>query len=130
MAIKRDKLTWLRAVESLPPYPAVLMPLAQGGWEAVFPNLAGVRAWGQSKDIARVNAVEALTLEMGQHIVAGEAPPPPSDPQRLIPDEQEPLGTELVMLEPDKAILRARLGLTKKEKGGPLGATLGRLGRK
>ncbi len=129
MAIKRDKRAWLRALEDLQPYPAMLMP-STGGWEVVFPNLARLNAWGQTKDMARVNAAEALTFQLGQMIVAGDTPPNPSNPDNLVPDEEEPPGSELVMLEPDKAVLRARLGLTKKEKGGPLGATLGRLGRK
>lgn len=130
MAIKRDKHVWLRAVEELPAYPAVLMPLSEGGWEAVFPNLARVRAWGPDKDTARANAAEALTFELGQMIVAGDARPRPSDPERLIPDDEEPPGTELVAIGPDRAVLKKRLGLTKREKGGAMAATLGRLGRK
>ena len=129
MAEKREKHALLRAVEELASYPAMLLP-TQGGWEVIFPNLAGLTAWGQNKDLARVNGVEALTLELGQMVVAGDEPPRPSEPERLVPDEEEPPGSELVMLAPDKAVLRARLGLSKKEKGGPLGSTMGRLGRK
>ncbi len=129
MAIKRDKHAWLRAVESLPAYPTVLLPLAEGGWEAVFPNLARLRAWGPDKDTCRANAAEALTFELGQMVVAGDEPPHSSDPARLIADDEEPAGTELIMLEPDRAILKKRLGLEKREKGGAMAATLGRLGR-
>lgn len=49
MSPKRDKLAWLRAVESLPAYPVVLLPMSGGGWEAVFPNLARLTAWGQTR---------------------------------------------------------------------------------
>ncbi|MCF8034172.1 MAG: type II toxin-antitoxin system HicB family antitoxin [Desulfarculaceae bacterium] len=129
MAAKRDKLALLRALEDLADYPAMLLP-GTGGWEVMFPNLAGLTAWGQSKEMARLNGEEALTFELGRIVAGGDTPPPPSDPERLIPDEEEPPGSELVMLSPDKAMLRARLGLGKKEKGNPLGATLGRLGRK
>lgn len=129
MSPKRDKHAWLRAVESLPAYPVVLMPLNEGGWEAVFPNLARVRAWGPDKDTCRANAAEALTFELGQLIVAGDAAPSPSDPERLIAGEDEPRGTELVMLDPLRSVLKKRLGLEKREKGGAMAATLGRLGR-
>ncbi|MCB2228589.1 MAG: type II toxin-antitoxin system HicB family antitoxin [Desulfarculaceae bacterium] len=129
MADKIARQALLRAVEGLAPYPAMLMP-TQGGWEVVFPNLARLTAWGPNKDMACHNGEEALTLTLGQMIAAGDEPPRPSDPERLVPDEEEPPGSELIMLEPDKAVLRARLGLTQKEKGSPLGSTLGRLGRK
>lgn len=129
MADKRDKRAMLRALEDLAPYPAMLVP-SQGGWEVIFPNLARLTAWGQSKEMARLNGEEALTLTLGQMVAAGDEPPRPSDPKRLVPDENEPPGSELIMLEADKAVLRARLGLTKKDKGGALGSTMGRLGRK
>jgi predicted RNase H-like HicB family nuclease len=129
MSPKRDKHAWLRAVESLPAYPVVLLPLNEGGWEAVFPNLARLKAWGPDKDTCRANAAEALTFELGQLIVAGDAPPRPSDPERLIAGEDEPRGSELVMLDPLRSVLKKRLGLTKREKGGAMAATLGRLGR-
>lgn len=129
MADKLEKQALLRAVEGLSPYPAMLLP-GQGGWEVVFPNLARLTAWGANKEMACHNGEEALTLALGQMIAAGDEPPRPSDPAKLVPDEEEPPGSELVMLEADKAVLRVRLGLGKKEKGSPLGSTLGRLGRK
>ena len=130
MAIKRDKHAWLRAVEGLPTYPVVLMPLSEGGWEAVFPNLARLRAWGPDKDTCRANAAEALTFELGQLIVSGDAPPRPSDPERLIAGDEEPPGTELIMMDPLRSVLKKRLGLERREKGGAMAATLGRLARK
>jgi len=39
------------------------------------------------------------------------------------------LSTELVMLDPLRSVLKKRLGLEKREKGGAMAATLGRLGR-
>lgn len=127
---KPSRTQLIRGVDSLEPYPAMLVPLAEGGFEVIFPNLARVRAYGVNRDTAMANGIETLTFELGQMVVAGEEPPRPSDPERLIPDEEEPAGSELVMLEPDKAILRRRLGLEKREKGRVMAATLGRLGRK
>ena len=124
-----DKLTLLRGVESLSPYPAVLLPVPEGGFEVIFPNLPRLKAYGTNLDLAQKNGVEALTFELGQMIVAGETPPRPSDPERLIPDEDEPMGTRLEMLDPDKAILKKRLGLIKREKGAAMAATLGRFGK-
>ena len=129
MALSSKKQRWLRGVESLEPYPAVLLPLPEGGFDVIFPNLARLRAYGANQRQAIVYGVEALTFELGQMIVAGDQPPRPSDPERLIPDEDEPAGTEMIMLEADKAVLKKRLGLVKREKGGPMAATLGRLGR-
>lgn len=129
MALSSKKQQWLRGVERLEPYPAVLLPLPEGGFEVIFPNLARLRAYGANQRQAIVYGVEALTFELGQMIVAGDQPPRPSDPERLIPDEDEPAGTEMIMLEPDKAVLKKRLGLVKIEKGGAMAATLGRLGR-
>ncbi|BEQ12955.1 type II toxin-antitoxin system HicB family antitoxin [Desulfoferula mesophila] len=130
MSPKRDKLAWLRAVESLPAYPVVLLPMSGGGWEAVFPNLARLTAWGADKDACRANAVEALTFELGQRIVAGDDLPTPSDPARLIAGDDEPPGSELVLLDPKRSLLKKRLGLEKRETGGAMAATLGRFGRK
>lgn len=124
---KQDRQNLLRAIESLRPYPAVFMPAAEGGFEVIFPNLPNVRAYGPDMDMARKNAIEALTAEMGQNVGDGDTPPPPSEPDRLVPDPDEPMGTELAILEPDKVVLRKRFGLIKGEKGLDLG--LGRLGR-
>ncbi|RJX29520.1 MAG: hypothetical protein C4525_14425 [Desulfarculus sp.] len=130
MAAKLSRQQLVRGVDGLEPYPAMLVPLAQGGFEVIFPNLPRVRSYGITRDVARLNGVETLTFELGQMVVAGEDPPRPSRPERLIPDEEEPAGSELVVLEPDKAALRRRLGLEKREKGLAMAATLGRLGRK
>lgn len=129
MAAKLTRQQLVRAVDSLLPYPAVLLPLAEGGFEVIFPNLPRVRSYGISRDAAVQNGIETLTFELGQMVVAGETPPPPSRPERLIPDEEEPAGTQLMMLEPDKAVLRRRLGLEKRDKGHAMAAALGRLGR-
>ncbi len=129
MALSAKKQQWLREVEDLAPYPAVLLPLPEGGFDVIFTNLPRLKAYGVNQRQAVMYGVEALTFELGQMIVAGEEPPRPSDPDKLIPDEEEPVGTELVMLEPDKALLKKRLGLIKREKGGPMAATLGRLGK-
>ena len=124
---KQDRQNLLRAIEGLKPYPAVFIPAAEGGFEVIFPNLSRARAYGSDREQAQINAVEALTAELGQYVADGDAPPAPSDPDRLIPDEDEPMGTEMVLLDPDKVVLRKRFGLIKGEKGLDLG--LGRLGR-
>ncbi|MEW5911389.1 MAG: hypothetical protein AB1814_02460 [Thermodesulfobacteriota bacterium] len=129
MAAKLSRQQLVRAVDSLRPYPAVLLPRTEGGFEVIFPNLPRVRSYGISRDAAVQNGIETLTFELGQMVVAGETPPPPSHPERLIPDAEEPAGTQLMMLEPDKAVLRRRLGLEKREKGHAMAAALGRLGR-
>ncbi len=125
---KQDRQNLLRAIEGLKLYPAVFIPAAEGGFEVIFPNLPGARAYGSDREQAQLHAVEALTAELGQYVADGDTPPEPSDQERLIPDEEEPMGTELVLLEPDKVVLRKRFGLIKGEKGLDLG--LGRLGRK
>lgn len=124
---KQDRQRLLRAIEGLRPYPAMFVPAAEGGFEVIFPNLPRVRAYGPDLDLARKNGIEALTAEMGHYVGDGDTPPAPSDPDRLIPDEEEPMGTEMILLEPDKVVLRKRYGLIKGEKGLDLG--LGRLGR-
>ena len=117
----------VRAVEYLEPYPAVLLPLAEGGFEVIFPNFPRLRSYGPTSAMAQSTALEMLTSEISLIIAQGDAPPQPSDPDRLIPDEDEPPGTRLVMITPDQKRLRKRFNLEKRERGLSLG--LGRLGR-
>ncbi len=124
---KPSRIELLRAVESLEPYPAVFVPSPEGGFDVIFPNLAGLQAYGVKLESARKAAVEMLTAEMTELISAGFPPPAPSDPDRLIPDEDEPYGTRVLMIEVDKAVLRRRFKLEKTERGLVLG--LGRLGK-
>lgn len=126
---KLSKVEIVRALEGLQIYPAVFLPAPEGGYEVIFPNLPRVRAYGPNREMAELNAVEALTAEMQLAIEARETPPRASDPARLIPDQDEPPGTELVMLTADHAVLRRRLGLEKRERGGVLSAMAGRLGK-
>jgi predicted RNase H-like HicB family nuclease len=106
----------LRIVDGLQSYPAVFLPLPEGGWDVLFPNFAKLRSYGVKLETAHKAGEEALTAAIFELILMGAEPPRPSDPDRLIPDEDEPQGTRLIMLEPDKAILRKRLGLEKKKK--------------
>lgn len=124
---KDEQTRRVRAVEALKPYPAVVQP-AQGGFEVIFPNLAGVTAYGPDREVAQANAREALTAELGHDIAEGRTPPRPSDPDKLIAGEDEPAGAELVMIDPDKKTLRQRLGVAKRQRGQITGS-LGRLGK-
>lgn len=122
---KLNRTELVRAVESLQPYPAVFVPTTEGGFEAIFPNLPGVKAFGVKLSAAQQAAREALTAEMTVLIKEGLEPPWPSDPDNLIPDEDEPYGTRLLMVDPDKAVLRRRFGLAKTERD----TVLARLGK-
>jgi len=124
---KPDRPALLRAIEGLAAYPAMLLPTAEGGFEVIFPNLPRAKAYGADRDVALANGVEALTAELGLAVAAGETPPRPSKPARLVADDDEPAGAELLLLSPDKQTLRRRLGLVKGE--GSLELGLGRLGR-
>lgn len=125
---KLSQTDLVRAVDSLPEYPAVFVPTEEGGFEVIFPNLAGVKAFGVNLDAALLAARESLTAEMTVLIRDGDQPPMPSDPARLIPDEDEPYGTRLVMVEPDRPVLRRRFKLVKTQRGLTLG--MGRVARK
>lgn len=128
MLLRRfDPTTMKRAVARLPEYPAVLVPAA-GGCEVIFPNLPKVIAFGVGRDQALTAGREILSAQLQIMLEAGDEPPRPSDPDRLIPDEDEPAGTELVMIDPDRAAILRRLGLERPEPNRAL-ASLGRLGR-
>ena len=117
----------LRAIESLKPYPAMICP-AQGGYEVIFPNLPKLTAYGVTRDAAEAAGVEILSLHLQGLVGEGRPAPRPSNPERLIPDEDEPIGSALVMLRPDKKAIKRRLGLAPAETGSAMAATLGRLG--
>jgi predicted RNase H-like HicB family nuclease len=114
---KRERLRW---VEDLEPYPAVFLPVPEGGFVVFFPNFPGLKAYGVKLETAEKAAREFLTADLLDRLIQGEDAPRPSDPDKLIPDEDEPEGTRMMMLEPDKAALRKRLGLVKQEKGNAL----------
>lgn len=118
----------LRGISSLKPYPAVFTP-AQGGFEVVFPNFPKLIAYGVKREQAERAGVEMLSLHLQGLITDGYQVPRPSDPERLIPDEDEPAGTVLVMLKPDKKAIKRRLGLEPAERGVAMAATLGRVAK-
>lgn len=122
---QRERLRW---VEGLQPYPAVFLPVPEGGFEVVFPNFPGLKSYGVKLETAVRAAEELLTAELLERFMQGDAPPRSSDPDKLIPDEDEPPGTRLIMIEPDGAILRKRLGLVKQDRAGAL-KSLGIFGR-
>jgi len=129
MLLRRfDPVAMKRAVARLPEYPAVLAPTPEGGCEVIFPNLPRVAAYGLGRDQALNAGREVLTAHLQIMLEQGDLPPRPSDPARLIPDEDEPPGTELVMIGPDRAAILRRLGLERPEPSRAL-ASLGRLGR-
>ncbi|MFH1057974.1 MAG: hypothetical protein V1797_04735 [Pseudomonadota bacterium] len=128
MLLRRfDPTAMKRAVARLPEYPAVLVP-ATGGFEVIFPNLAKVTAYGVLRDQALDAGREMLTAHLQIMLEQGDQPPRPSDPARLIPDEDEMPGTELVLIAPDRTAILRRLGLERPEPNRAL-ASLGRLGR-
>ncbi len=119
MAAKRHSRTALvRILSELPEYPAVLLPVAGGGFDVIFPNLPGSRSYGIKRETALKAGAELLTAEIFLALTQGEQPPKASSPERLIPDPDEPPGTELVMIRPEVTILARRLGLEKAQKGG------------
>lgn len=121
MAKKKFNQTELvRLLAELPEYPAVLMPVAEGGYEVIFPNLPGSRSYGIKRETALKAGQELLTAEVFMCLAGGEEPPKASDPKRLIADEDEPPGTELVMMPVELAILKRRLGLEKPGQAGVL----------
>jgi predicted RNase H-like HicB family nuclease len=119
----------LRAVHRLEPYPAVFCPIPPRGWDVIFPNFPRLKAFGVDRQRAEQAAIEALTAELQLMLVEDDQPPTPSDPERLIPDEDEAPGTQTVLLKPDKKVILRRLGLEARERGQAMAATLGRLGK-
>ena len=128
MAKQSKKVERVRWVEGLEPYPAVFLPVPEGGFEAVFPNFPGLKAYGVKLETAVKAATEILTAELLDRFFQGDPVPRPSDPDKLIPDEDEPPGTRLIMLEPDMAVLKKRLGLIKPDRAKAL-KSLGIYGR-
>jgi predicted RNase H-like HicB family nuclease len=123
------KLEKVRFLDRLVPYPAVLWPVPEGGLEVIFPNFADLKAFGITREAAVKAGSEILTAEILKYAVNKRELPKASDPERLIADEDEPPGTELVMLEPDRRTLIRYLGLEKKDKATVLGS-LGVFGKK
>ena len=128
MAKQAKKVERVRWVEGLEPYPVVFLPVPEGGFEVVFPNFPGLKAYGVKLETAVKAATEILTAELLDRFFQGDPAPRPSDPDKLIPDEDEPPGTRLIMLEPDMAALRKRLGLIKQDRAKAL-KSLGIYGR-
>lgn len=124
---KIDPAELKKAVARLPEYPAVLTP-GVGGCEVVFPNFAKLIAYGVGRDPALKAARDLLSAHLQGLLEEGDQPPRPSEPKRLIPDEDEPPGAELVMIAPDRGAILRRLGLKREDRGLAL-ASLGRLGR-
>jgi hypothetical protein len=118
----------LRLLERAKAYPAVFMPVPEGGFEVIFSNFADLRAYGVKRRTAEKAARELLTATILTMLGEGMEPPNPSDPDRLFADEDDPVGTEIVMVEADMDILRGRLGLVKPERSQALKA-LGLFGR-
>lgn len=119
----------LRGISQLPQYPAVLVPVHDGGFTVVFPNIPKLTAFGPKRETALQAAQEALTAFLQALVQAGEEAPKASDPAKLIPDEDEPLGTELVTIGADRNTLLKRLGLEKNKDKGLALAHFGRLGK-
>ena len=126
---KLTKAELLRAVSRLESYPAVLLPVPEGGFSVVFPNFAKLTAYGSKRERALEAGREMLSAHLHGLVAAGETPPTPSDPDRLIPDEDEPLGTEMVNIKPDRKVILKRLGLEKDKDRGLAMASFGRLGK-
>ena len=114
MKLFRRKPDAKQVLRALAAYPAVLTPDGFGCFEVCFPNFPRARAGGINRGLALDAAREELTTEVFLAFKNGAAPPPPSDPARLVRDEDEPAGTTVVMIEPDKDVILRRLGLVKK----------------
>jgi predicted RNase H-like HicB family nuclease len=102
-----------KLVRALVPYPAVFIPAPEGGWEGVFPNFSKSRVHGVNLDMARKAATEELGRQLGLYLKDDQTPPPPSAPEKLIADEEEPAGTHMEWVQPDTEALLTRLGLRK-----------------
>ncbi len=129
MRKKFGKQELVRIIEGLKEYPAVLRPAPEGGFDVIFTNLPGARSYGVLRRSAIRAGEELLTAEIFSCLMRGETPPRASDPARLHADEDDPPGTELVMLRVDKGILYRRLGLKRRPRGEALKA-LGLYGKK
>jgi predicted RNase H-like HicB family nuclease len=125
---KFSKTELVRITAGLEAYPAVLLPAPEGGFDVIFPNLPGVKAYGIRRESALKAGREILSAEVLKWILDALRPPRPSDPERLIPDEDEPAGAELVMIEVDHRFLARRLGIQKRERSSAL-KSLGVYGR-
>ncbi len=123
-----SRLELVRLLSSLEPYPAMMLPAPEGGWEVIITNFPESRSYGVHKKVARRAAAELLTAEIYTRIKEGLPLPRPSRAENLIPDEEEPPGTELIWLEADKSVLKKRLGLAKPDKADAMKA-LGLFGR-
>ena len=123
-----SRLEIVRLLGSLEPYPAVMTPAPGGGWDVIITNFPDSRSFGVLKKVARQAAAELLTAEIYTRIMEGLPIPRPSREENLVPDEEEPPGTELIWLEPDQAVLRRRLGLVKPDRAAAMKA-LGVFGR-
>lgn len=117
------------AVARLAPYPAVFLPTPIGGFEVVFPNFARLAAYGHDLTAAQKAAAANLTAELTGLLKAGDEPPAPSDPDRLVAGEDEPPGSKLFMVAPETEVIAMRLGIKRRERGINL-ASLGRFGKK
>ena len=122
------KVELVRWVEGLSDYPAVFLPVPEGGFEVIFPNFVDLRAYGVKLSTAMRAAREILTAELYTLLLERRDPPRASRPERLVPDPDEPPGTRLVMVSPDKKVLRKRLGLERRQPGAAR-KLLGLLGR-
>lgn len=109
-------------IQRLEAYPAVFLPRPEGGFDVVFPNFPKLMAFGPTRKQAVAAAVEALSVELGITLRQGFPPPMPSRPENLIPDEDEPPGTFMLMLEPDRQAIAVQLGLapTRPASKGPI----------
>ena len=117
-----SRLELVRLLSSLEPYPAVMMPAPGGGWDVIITNFPESRSFGVLKKVAKRAAAELLTAEIYTRIKEGLPVPRPSRAENLIPDEEEPPGTELIWLEADLSILKKRLGLAKPDKAAAMKA--------
>lgn len=115
-------------VARLTAYPAVFLPTEMGGYDVIFPNFTRLATFGRSLKHAKKAAARELTAELALMLRQGDEPPRASEPGRLVPDPQEPPGSQLLMVEPDRDLIAQRLGLKKASKAEVL-KTWGRLGR-
>ena len=102
------------ALRSLFPYPAILVPNEFGMWDVYLPNFSKVTASGLNGRIAAASAREALTHALADLLLVGLKVPGPSDPGNLLADGDEPAGSRVIMVEPDRDLLLRRLNLQKK----------------
>lgn len=119
MQNKPDARTVLR---TLVPYPAVFVPNRYGGFDVYFPNFSEAQATGLNLGGAMEAAQEELTSQIYLALKTGGELEEPSDPENLIRDDEEPTGTRVIMVEPDRDWIMRRFGLVKKpERTAPTG---------